>query len=257
MRRIAITRRPGPAIARCALTHIDRQPIDFALAAKQHARYEEALAELGYVVVSLPPSDELPDAPFVEDTAVVLGEAALICRPGEATRRSETEDIAKLLEERVHVENVEAPATIDGGDVLVVGKRVFVGVSTRTNEEGARRLAVFAERRGYVVSSVPVGGSLHLKTAVTALSDTTLLMNPRWVDAASFAGFEIVDVDEEEPFGGNVLRCGSTILYPTEFSRTLEKIRPFVDQVVSLPFNELLKAEAGLTCCSILVNTPG
>lgn len=253
MRRIAITRRPGPSLARCVLTHIGREPIDLALAARQHSRYEEALAELGFIVISLPPSDELPDATFVEDTAVVLGEAALMTRPGEATRRGETPDVAKLLEERARLTFVEAPATIDGGDVLVVGTRVFVGISSRTSEDGARSLKAFAEPLGYEVVNVEVRGSLHLKTAVTALSDEVLVINREWIDARPFGGFELVDVDPEEPFGANVLRSGGTIVYASEFPRTLERIRPRVARVVTLPFSELLKAEAGLTCCSVLV----
>jgi dimethylargininase len=253
MRQIAITRRPGPAIADCALTHIERQPIDVALAVRQHGRYEEALAELGFVVVSLPPSDDLPDASFVEDTAVVLGDEALICRPGEMTRQRETGDIAKLLEERVRVDVVEAPATIDGGDVLVAGKRVFVGISTRTNAHGAERLRLFAERLGYTVTKVNVRGSLHLKTAVTALTDGVLLINREWIDASPFDGFELVDVDPEEAFGANVLRRNDAILYPEEFARTIDRIAPHVGSILTLPFSELLKAEAGLTCCSLLV----
>jgi dimethylargininase len=250
---IAITRRPGPAIVRCLLTHIDRKPIDLELATSQHARYEEALAELGYVVVSLPPSDEMPDGCFVEDTAVVIGDAALIARPGEERRRSETADVAKVLEQRVKVSYASAPGTFDGGDVLLSGSQLFVGLSSRTNKDGALQLKEFAEPRGYDVTVVEVSGSLHLKTAVTAIADQVLVANRDWIDVTAFAGFEIVDVDPAEPFAANVLRSGGSVLYPAEFPRTLERIRAHVAHVVTIPFSELGKAEAGLTCCSVLV----
>lgn len=253
MQRTAITRKPGPAIARCALTHIEREPIDVALAVRQHARYEDALAEMGFVVVSLPASDDLPDACFVEDTVVVLGSSALMTRPGEEARRREMRDVAKVLESRARLSYVQAPATIDGGDVLVSGNRVFVGVSTRTNEGGARALEAFAEPLGYSVTMVAVRGSLHLKTAVTALTDRAVIINRDWVDAEAFGGFELIDVDPSEPFGANVFRDGESLLYPAEFPKTLERIQSRVRRVVTLPFSELLKAEAGLTCCSVIV----
>jgi len=257
MRKIAITRKPGPSIARCALTHIDRSPIDLSVAIAQHAAYEEALASLGYIVISLPSEEALPDGCFVEDTAVVLGSAALITRPGEPSRRGETADVAKLLGSRLRIESVESPGTIDGGDVLVVGKTVFVGLSTRTNEDGAQCLEALARREGYTLERVEVGGSLHLKTAVTALSDTTVVINRNWVDPGPFRKFEMIDVDPAEPFGANVLRCGKTILYSSDFPRTLERLRPHAEEVRTLPFSELLKAEAGLTCCSLLVEAGG
>lgn len=257
MQRIAITRRPGAALARCLLTHIEREPIEVGLAVRQHALYEEALAELGFIVVSLPPSEEFPDGCFVEDTAVVLGTSALVTRPGDASRRGETRDIASLLEERVELTFVEPPGTIDGGDVLVTGKRIFAGLTTRTNEDGVRQLAAFAETSGFSVTPVAVNGSLHLKTAVTEVASGVLVINRDWVDASVFDGYELIDVDPREPFGANVLRCGEGLLYPSNFPRTRDRIAPRAGEIRSLDFSEFLKAEAGLTCCCILVESEG
>jgi dimethylargininase len=186
---IAITRKVSPAIARCELTHLARSPIDVGLAGSQHEAYERTLSKLGCWVVSLPAAPDLPDSVFVEDTAVVVDEVAVITRPGSRSRRPETASVAAVLAKYRPIVAIEAPGTIDGGDVLRLGRRLFVGLTERTNREGINQLRALLSPHGYVVEPVPVSGCLHLKSAVTQVAPDTVLVNAAWVDAAAFAGF--------------------------------------------------------------------
>ncbi len=252
MSRVAITRRPGPALARCTLTHIEREPIDIELAVVQHRHYEEALARLGYVVISIGPSDEMPDAPFVEDIAVVFGRTVVITNPGEPARRAEATEITKVLKTGVDFAHIEQPATLDGGDVLVAEGAVFVGRSTRTNDAGIEQLGKIAASAGYEVRVVDVTASVHLKTAMTEVADGVFLVNPDWVDTSSLGDVKLVDVPPEEPFAANVIRSRDRILIPAEFQKTSQLLENLAPEVLTIPFSEMLKAEAGVTCCSIL-----
>ncbi len=251
---IALTRAVGPALGRCELSHVERQPIDPELAAAQHAGYEDALRQLGCRVVRVPAAPDLPDAVFIEDTAVVVDELAVITRPGAPSRRAEVDAVGSVLASYRPLRFVEAPATLDGGDVLVVGEDVFVGGSTRTNREGAARLrAVMGEPLGYRVRRVPVEGCLHLKTAVTAVADDTLLLNPRWVDPGSFEGYRLVEVDPAEPFAANVLRVGDALLAAAAHPATRRRLAASGLRVETVDVSELAKAEAGVTCSAIIL----
>jgi len=249
----AIVRGVSPSLARCELTYLEREPIDLGRAHEQHAAYAALLLGLGLDVVELPADDELPDACFVEDAAVVLDEAALVTMPGAASRRGELPAVAAALAPFRRVERAELPATIEGGDVLRVGSTVFVGRSPRTNAEGVARLRAFAEPHGYSVVPVDVTGCLHLKSAVTALDDDRLLANARWVDVRPFAGFDLVEVAPEEPGAANVLRVDGTLVAHPGFPRTIERIAALGYAPRLLDVSEFLKAEAALTCKSLLL----
>lgn len=250
---IALTQAVPPSIVHCELTHLERESIDLARAAEQHCRYEEALAELGCTLQRLPPTPELPDSVFVEDTAIVLPEIAIITRPGAESRRPEVASVAEALRPYRALAFIEAPGTLDGGDVLRVGSRIYVGQSDRTNSEGIRQVEEIASSFGYEVRSVTVSGCLHLKTAVTQVAHDAVLLNPAWINADVFDGLDCIEVHPAEPFAANALRVGPVLLYPAAFPRSRERLEQRGFAVRAVEADELAKAEAGLTCCSILV----
>ena len=250
---IALTQAVPPSIVHCELTHLEREAIDLARATEQHRRYEEALAELGCTLQRLPPTPELPDSVFVEDTAVVLPEIAVIARPGAESRRTEVALVAEALRPYRRLAFIEAPGTLDGGDVLCLGSRIWVGLSARTNAEGIRQLQSIVSGLGYEVRSLTVTGCLHLKTAVTQGGERTVLLNPAWISASAFDGLDHVEVHPAEPFGANALRVGEVLLYPAAFPRTRERLEERGFTVRTIEADELAKAEAGLTCCSVFV----
>jgi dimethylargininase len=254
---VAITRDISPAFADCELTHLPRVPIDVSRARAQHQAYEEALAEAGYRVERLESAADMPDSVFVEDIAIVFEELAVITRPGAVSRRGEVPAIADALEAHRAVRRIEAPATIDGGDVLVVGRRVFVGLSSRTNREAVRQLRSLLASYGYTICEAAFEDCLHLKSAVTALNDDTLLLNPRLVNPQTFAGFEIIEVDPDEPMAANALRLRDRIIFPSAFPRTAVRLRANGFRVAAIDASELAKAEGAVTCCSLLLDGPG
>lgn len=251
--RLALTRAVPPSIVRCELTHLERRPIDPARASAQHEAYEETLRRLGYIVVRLPDTPDLPDSVFVEDAALVLDELAVITRPGADSRRQETASVAEVLARYRPVHRLVAPATMDGGDVLRVGRDLYVGLSSRTDGEGARQLADAVGRFGYTVRTVSVTGCLHLKSAVTAIADDLLIGNPAWIDPAAFDGRQMLAVPPAEPFAANVLRAGNALLCAAEYARTADLLRARGYEVHQVDVSELAKAEAGVTCCSLVL----
>jgi dimethylargininase len=251
--RLAITREVSRAIGRCELTHLERRPIDLARARLQHAAYEAALEEAGCALLRLPEEPDLPDSVFVEDTAVILPGLAILTRPGSASRRPEVESVAKALQPLRSIARLEEPATLDGGDVLLSGRKIFVGLSSRTNPEGVERLRALAAPLGYEVTGVAVAGCLHLKSAATEVAPGLLLVNSGWVDPACFAGLSTLDVDPEEPGGANALRIGDDLLYSPAFPATLRRLKAAGLRVRPVDLSELAKAEGALTCCSLIV----
>jgi dimethylargininase len=253
----ALTRDISPAIARCELTHLERTPIDIEIARRQHEAYERALSDLGCTVHRLAGGDDMPDSVFIEDTAVVFDELAIVMRPGAPSRRIETAAVAGALAHHRAVRHIEAPGTLDGGDVLVVSRRVFVGASSRTNGEGVDQIRRILTPFGYTVEAIAVHGCLHLKSAVSALDGGTLLINREWTDASRFAGFELIDVDPSEPFAANVLRIGDAVVCPREFPRTIGRLKRRGLYVHPVDAGELAKAEGGVTCCSLIIGNDG
>jgi dimethylargininase len=254
---IALTREVPERIGDCELTHVARAPIDRARAAAQHGAYEQALRAAGCVVERLPATPELPDSVFVEDAAVVFRELAVIGRPGAPSRRPETASVATALSEYRALRFIEPPGTLDGGDVLRAGRRVFVGATSRSNAAGAGQLREILRPFGYIVDAVAARGCLHLKSAVTALADDWLILNPRWVDSRVFDGFHLLEVDPSEPYAANVLRVGQTVLCADAHAATRARLEAAGLSLVSIDLSELAKAEGALTCCSLIVEWDG
>lgn len=250
---LAYTRAIGPTLADCELTHLERVPIDLARAAQEHARYEALLESLGAEVRQLPPQPRLPDAVFVEDTAVVLDDVAVITRPGAASRRAETASTRAALARHRPLLEIREPAMLDGGDVLVVGRRLYVGRSSRSNGAAVTQLAGMLGPLGYEVVGVPFGGCLHLKSAVTRVAEGLLLANPQWVDPGIVAGHRAIAVDPSEPHAANALALGGAVIHPLHFPRTRARLEAEGLRVAPAAMAELAKAEAGVSCCSLLV----
>jgi len=246
---IAVTRPVSDTIANCELTHLARQPIDLDRARAQHRAYEQALEDAGCTIVRVEAAPDLPDAVFVEDAAVVLPEIAIITRPGAPLRRKETPPVAAVLGRYREMVAVEAPATLDGGDVLVLGRRVYVGRSRRTSGRGVAQLQSMLTRYGYEVVAVEVASCLHLKSAATAIAADRLLVNPAWVAVDAFAGAGLLSI---EPHAANVLRAGQTLVYPSAFPRTRDKLVRAGYHVREVEVSELAKAEGAVTCCSVM-----
>ncbi|HEX6944167.1 MAG TPA: arginine deiminase-related protein, partial [Gemmatimonadaceae bacterium] len=217
---IAFTRAVPSSITRCALTHLSREPIDIDVARAQHDQYEGALRAAGVDVTRLPDRDDLPDAVFVEDTAVVFDEIAVLTRPGMESRRAEVESVREALGAHRPLATIEAPATLDGGDVLVLDRDVLVGLTPRSNILGIQQLRALLAPFGYEVRAAPVRGCLHLKSAVTRAGSRTLVANPSWVDPALMPGWDVIPVDAREPHAANVLWLGSTTIVAEGFERT-------------------------------------
>ena len=250
---IAITRRVSPRFNECEITHIERTPIDLDTARAQHDAYVRLLEELGCEVVELPEEPDRPDSVFVEDTAFILPEAAVITRPGADSRKPEIETIAPALTPHRTLLRMKEPASVDGGDVLVVGKEIFIGLSTRSNIESVAQLNVLLAEFGYAVRGVEMTDCLHLKTAVTRVDDATLLINPNWVDPSNFPGLDLIEIDASEPFAANCLPVRGKIIYPTTFPKTQRRLEQRGYSIVSVDLSELAKAEGAVTCCSLII----
>jgi dimethylargininase len=251
---IAITRGISPAMQNCELTNLARQPIDLELAGQQHAYYVRALEAAGCRVVELPAHPDLPDSVFVEDIAVVLDEIAIITRPGALSRRAETPAVVQALEPYRRRAYILEPGTIDGGDVLLVGRTLYIGVTLRTNAAAVQQMSELVAPLGYEVRHVPVTGCLHLKSAVTQVGEDTLLINRAWVDASNFVGMRLIDVHPSEPHAANGLLVGSRLIYPAEYPLTLARLEQAGINVLPVPASEVAKAEGAVTCCSLIFN---
>jgi dimethylargininase len=254
---IAITRAVSPALAECELSFIARQPIDLAVAREQQHAYEGLLESLGARVISLAAERDLPDSGFVEDPALVLDELAVIFPLGKGTRRREAATIAAALSPFRRLAHIQLPGTVEGGDILRLGRKLFVGLTARSNSEGVVQLKKIVEPFGYQVISVSVTGCLHLKSAVTSLGNNMLLANRAWFDwktleRSLLEGQEWVDVDPAEPHAANALALSGTIIFPACFDRTRARIEDRGLRVISLDISELQKAESGPTCSSLI-----
>jgi dimethylargininase len=250
--RYAITRAVSSAINQCELTHFSRTPIDLSLARKQHHAYEAALQSLGCQLIPLPEEPTLPDSVFVEDAAVVLDEVALITRPGAASRRPETPSIAAALTPYRKLIEIQSPGTVDGGDVLRVGKSIYVGLSSRSNQEAVEQMAKALQPWGYRVHAIQVNDCLHLKSAVTQVAADKLLVNPAWLDPAIFGDMQIIEIDPSEEYAANTVWIDDAVIYPTCYPQTQRKLEAQGIRVCTVDVGELIKAEGAVTCCSLL-----
>jgi dimethylargininase len=250
--KIAVTRPVSPVLNQCELSFLPRNPIDIGLAATQHHAYEQALAACGCVVRALPMEPELPDSVFVEDTAILLDEVAVITRPGAVSRRAEVDSVATLLGQYRELVKIMPPATLDGGDVLRLRRTLYVGISARSSRTGIEQLARQLKRFDYQVRAVPLHGCLHLKTAVTQITYDLLLLNSDWIDAEQFPGMHVLQVAPSEPHAANALMIDNKIIYPASCPLTRAKLLQHDIEVISVDMSETEKAEGGVTCCSLI-----
>lgn len=247
----AITRAVSPALAQCELSFVPRQLIDLQTARVQHRAYEVLLEKLGAHVISLPAEPALPDSMFVEDPALVLDELAVIFPLGTASRRPEAASLAAAISKFRPLTHVTLPGTLEGGDILRIGRTLYVGLSRR-NAEGIRQLAAILAPHNYQVVPVPVAGCLHLKSAVTCLGRKTLLANRAWFAPQPLSVFHWIDVDPTEPHAANALALNDAVIFPASFPRTRARLQAAGFPVTPLDISELQKAESGLTCSSLI-----
>jgi dimethylargininase len=253
----AITREVSANINGCELSFHARRPIDVGKAIAQHKEYQDCLAELDVRVVSLPAEPDLPDAVFVEDPAVVVEEVAVIPIMGTPSRRPEARSIADALSRYRPLKFLVDPATLDGGDVLRIGRRVFAGLSRRTNKEGIAQLRDVLQAYDYQVRSVEVRGCLHLKSACSFIGHDTVLVNRSWIDVERFRGLQLLDVPDEEPAAANALLIKDAVIIPASFPKTRALLEERGFRVRTIDLSELQKAEAGVTCTSLILNHEG
>jgi dimethylargininase len=250
---IGFVRELSPSLERCELSYLARVSIDAARARRQHQGYVAALSACGCELRWLPSLPQHPDGVFVEDTAVVLPQLTVIARPGAVSRRAEVDSVAATLSQHTPLVAVRAPATLEGGDVLRIGRRLYVGLSGRTNDAGIAQLAAALAPFEYTVHGVALRGCLHLKSAATFIPPATLLVNPEWVDPALFEVQRVVHV--AEPFGANTLTLGGVTLVSSDYPATQERMRAAGIATRALEVSELHKAEAALTCMSLIFET--
>lgn len=250
---IALTRQVSPRFAECELTFSERVPIDLSLAHVQHHAYTQTLRSLGCEVLELPALAEYPDSVFVEDAAFILPEAAVLTRPGASSRRGEVNFIAEALRPYCDLLWVHEPATVDGGDVLVLGRDIYIGLSTRSSVPALSQIHSLVSRFGYRVFLIPIRGCLHLKSAVTRISDDVLLLNPKWVDEEHFKTHRLIQVDPSEPHAGNILRLPEGYIYPSSYPKTKDLLEQIGLNIVTLDLSEIIKAEGAVTCCSLIL----
>ncbi|MBA2338970.1 MAG: dimethylargininase [Pyrinomonadaceae bacterium] len=249
---VALTHIVSPLIEDCELTYVERERVDYERAVEQHAAYCRMLERCGAKVVKLTANAAFPDSCFIEDTAIVTDDLAIVTRMGALSRRDETAGVEKEIVKYRNVERVALPATIEGGDCLQAGKNIYIGVSCRTNEGGVAELKRLLEPRGYRVTSVEVKKCLHLKTACTFLNDETLLANPRWVDLTPFENLNILHVPESEPWAANAVRVNGSVCVDAGSTETFDLVSRVHDRVEQIDVSEFRKAEGSLTCLSII-----
>lgn len=252
---VAITRAVSRSIDKCELTHLERTSIDLERARQQHHAYEHALRSLGIQVQSLPEEPDLPDSVFVEDIAIVLAECALLTRPGALSRQAETSSIAAALAPHRELYQIQAPGTLDGGDVLVVGQTIYAGLSSRTNQAAIDQLRRFTRPFGYIVKEIQLSGGLHLKSSVTQVAAETLLVNPAWVEKSNFPAYKIIEIHPSEPYAANALLVGGNVLYQPAYPGTGERLEAAGIHPLLVDASELGKAEGALTCCSLIFSS--
>jgi dimethylargininase len=251
----ALARSPSPELALCELTHLPRVPIDPDRALAQHTAYQSALRGAGVRVITLPADPMLPDGVFVEDIAVVLDEVAVLTSPTPSSRRAERVAVEAALAPLRPLVRLPTEACLEGGDVLRVGRTLFVGLSARTTAAGVRALESRVRPFGYAVVPVRVAGCLHLKTACCVVDEETVLVNRAWVEADALSGVRLVDVPVDEPFGANVLRLPGLVLVSAAYPVTAGVVSDLGHRVATIDVSELHKAESGLTCMSLVFET--
>lgn len=248
----AITRGVSEAMGNCELTFAARVRIDIDLAKQQHEQYQLVLSSMGCEIVTLATDAELADSVFIEDTVIVLDELAVLCRPGAQSRRPEVAAVEDVLQQYRKLASIQSPGTLDGGDLLRVGKVIYAGLSTRSNQSGIEQLQNITADYGYTVKTVATTKCLHLKSAVSEVAPGSLLINSGWVSSAEFGDYDLIEVDPQESDAANALRVGEKVIYPKSFPRTTKILESHGIEVTHVDLSELQKAEGAVTCCSLL-----
>ena len=246
----AITRRPVKEMA-AGITTATLGPPDYTKALDQFNAYVQALIHCGLSVTVLDPLEGYPDAHFVEDAAVVTPDIAVITNPGAASRKGEVPSIAAALQPFRKIVWVQPPGTLDGGDVLMVGRHFFIGLSDRTNEQGARQLGKAVTRFGCTWAPVPVAAGLHFKSSVNAVSADTLLTTQPFADHPALAGFHRIVISPQEEYAGNTLLVNGHLIMPAGFPDTRQKLETLGKPIIELETSEFRKMDGGLTCLSL------
>ena len=252
----AVTRGISPNMASCELTYRLREEIDLQKANYQLAHYRDLLRRWDVNLLTIPASESYPDCCFVQDTAVVLDEVCIIASMGAGSRRGEVSEVERLVSPFRKIKPILPPATLDGGDVVQVGKRLFVGHSKRTNARGIAALSTIVEPFGYVVVPVKVDGGLHLTTGCGVVNEETVLLNPHWVDAEAFRGLRRLTVPDEEPWAANTIHVNNFVCIEEGAPRTIELVEPYTRCIETLDISEFRKAEGSLSCLSLIFRDP-
>jgi len=248
----ALTHVVSPNINFCELSFLRRNSINLNNAIHQHNKYISILKEAGLNVIELSVNKKFPDSTFVEDTAIVVDEIAVMANMGADSRKGEVKGIENELVKYRKIARINHPGTLEGGDVLQVGKKFFVGLSARTNQAGIDSLRSILAPFGYEVVAVKMKDCLHFKSACTALDESTLLINPNWLDLKPFKNFRLISVAQDEPEAANVLQLPNFILMHQGFKQTIKIVRESGFSVKTTDISELQKAEAAMTCSSII-----
>ena len=245
----AITRKPCKNFS-AGITSSNLGKPDYSLMLQQHHTYVDTLNNLGLQVTELEALDDYPDAHFVEDTAVVVPEIAIIARPGAKSRRGEETTIEDVLAKYKNIEKIKAPGTVDGGDVLITGKKVYIGISERTNQEGANQLSEILIKFGYDSTYISVNKGLHLKSDVNYIGKNTVLMKDIF-DTQDFKSYNKIIVKPEESYAANSLLVNNKLIIPKGFAETKLRLLEAEFDVIELDMSEPQKMDGGLTCLSL------
>lgn len=246
----ALTRKPGKNFIQ-GLTTANLGPPNYELILKQHAAYVDALKAIGIDVIELDPLPDYPDAHFVEDTAVVIPEVAVITRPGAAARQGEEESISEVLRQYREIENIKTPGTLDGGDVLMIGNHFFIGISERTNPDGAEQLGRILEKFGKTWATIQVGAGLHLKSSANYSGKNSILVTQDFAGHEALNGYDKIIVDKEAEYSANTLWINDHLLMPSGYPGTKAKFKSLGLPIIELDVSEMQKMDGGLTCLSI------
>lgn len=248
-----ITRTPDTSMV-SGLTTASLGKPDLEKAMTQFENYVKTLDDIVGNVIQMPPLPEAPDAHFVEDTAVIIPGLAIICNPGTPTRKIEVPSMKNLLSDMMPIAEITHPGELDGGDVLFIDKNVYIGISERTNEEGAEQLCKLLSRYGYSCNSVHVDEGLHLKSSVNYLGNDTILFTSDFESYREFQSYDCISVIDNEKYAANTLLVNDVLLTPAGFPDTLHKLRSFSNNIISLDMSEMQKVDGGLSCLSLRIS---
>lgn len=246
-----LVHKPSKNLQDCELTYLESEKIDYEKALNQHEDYCQMIKQCGAQLEVLDENINLADSVFVEDPIIVFDELAVLTSMGVESRRAESDLLEKYFKEKKEVKKIQLPSKIEGGDVLIINKKVYVGVSARTNIEAINELESILKPFEYEVKAVKVHGCLHLKTGCTALDENTILINPNWVDASAFEDYKLINIPSEEPFAANIMKINDFICMNECFPKTIDLVKSLNYKVKTTNISEFVKAEAGLTCMSV------